>query len=68
MNTFNETLEIGKQLINKNLDEALDLFEHLNKDYPHTEEVLFELGKIYYVKQDFIKAKTTLEQIKNKNN
>lgn len=68
MNKFNETLEIGKQLINKNLDAALDLFEHLNEDYPYTEEVLFELGKIYYIKQNFSKAKIILEQLHDKSN
>lgn len=68
MNDFIEKLEKGKLLINKNTDEALILFENLNKEIPNKEEILFELGKIYYIKQNFIKAKTTLEQITNKDN
>ena len=68
MKNFNDTLEFGKQLINKNIDEALILFENLNKENPNNEEVLFELGKVYYIKQNFIRAKIALEQIKNKNN
>lgn len=68
MKDFIEGLEKGKKLISTNIDGALILFKKLNRNYPNKEEILFELGKIYYIKQDFIKAKTTLEQIKNKNN
>ncbi|MBR3627652.1 MAG: hypothetical protein IKN42_02255, partial [Elusimicrobia bacterium] len=68
MKNLNESLEAGKQLINKNIDEALILFENLNKKNPNTEEVLFELGKIYYIKQNFLKSETILKQINNKNN
>lgn len=68
MNNFIERLEQGKLLINNNIDEALILFENLNKEFPNKEDILFELGKIYYIKQNFVKAKTILEQIKNKKN
>ena len=68
MNNFDESLEIGKNLIGKNINEALILFENLNKEFPNKKEVLFELGKIYYIKRDFFKAKIILEQIRDNNN
>ena len=68
MNNFDESLETGKNLIDKNINEALILFENLNKEFPDKKDVLFEIGKIYYIKQDFVKSKIYLEKINDKNN
>lgn len=65
---FDKQIELGKKLITDNIDEALVLFEKLKANFSNNKEVLFELGKIYYIKQNYIQAKKNLELIKKQDN
>lgn len=45
---------------------ALDILKTLVKKYPQEDDVRLELGKVYYLNGDYIKAKENLEILKNK--
>ena len=65
---FDEKIELGKKLTAINIDKALVLIEKLKAKFSNKKEVLFELGKIYYIKQNYLQAKKNLELIKKQGN
>lgn len=54
---FDEKVELCKKLIDIDIDKALVLLEKLKVNFSNKKEVLFELGKIYYIKQNYLQAK-----------
>ena len=65
---FDEKIELCKKLIDIDIDKALVLLEKLKAKFSNKKEVLFELGKIYYIKQNYLQAKKNLELIKKQGN
>ena len=65
---FDEKVELCKKLIDIDIDKALVLLEKLKAKFSNKKEVLFELGKIYYIKQNYLQAKKNLELIKKQGN
>ena len=65
---FDEKIELCKKLIDIDIDKALVLIEKLKAKFSNKKEVLFELGKIYYIKQNYLQAKKNLELIKKQGN
>jgi tetratricopeptide (TPR) repeat protein len=49
------------------LDEALQLFQHLSADEPRDPQPKLRIVEIYRAKRDFAKARETLEQLKKEN-
>ena len=47
---------------------SLDILETLLEKYPQEDDVRLELGKVYYLNGDYVKAKEILETLKNKKN
>lgn len=45
---------------------SLDILKKLVEEYPQEDDVRLELGKVYYLNGDYIKAKENLETLKNK--
>ena len=45
---------------------SLDILKNLVEEYPQEDDVRLELGKVYYLNGDYIKAKENLETLKNK--
>ncbi len=45
---------------------SLDILKKLVEEYPQEDDIKLELGKVYYLSGDYIKAKENLEALKNK--
>jgi len=63
-----ENIEQAKKLIEeKKLDTALFLLKNMLKesDVDFVDDIIFEIGKIYYIKQEYEKAEKEFIQVKN---
>ena len=60
---FDEKIELCKKLIDIDIDKALVLIEKLKAKFSNKKEVLFELGKIYYIKQNYLQNKKTRKRL-----